>query len=738
MKTLPISIALFICVWCCDSFGRDEAEPINVEIVEDFSRLPYRFSSAGCTNSWNFPINLDTSGIPGLFIVQNNWRDPGKLSSVIFKWEDRSRDNTIAQFNAPTIFIISHYPGDFNRDNIEELAITYLIGDTVWLEILKPFNAEQLRILVEVGEDLDGSGSWDGTVFAFNDFDINSDGFNEIFVCVSAGFDLFPRYLACVDWKNGAVVWKYDMPPYISSDHTHIIRDPKSGKDLLLFGAGALCNGVISENLDDCHSYLICMTLDGQVLWQKQVGGKYTHTHPELIDYNDDGTPDIVTEFYPGEDESQAKDIIVVDIEGITLDYITLDKHLRNMQKFDIDLDSKEELCLYFGDNSIECYDDQLVHEKSFSCRVPIRFRNSCDFINQGKPQFLCEAMGAGLALFDSDYEQLAFLGGSGSVEVFKSDAMLANVFVRDQKGGCSYNIIPAPWHSFFARNPLLAFLAGFIPLSLIVAVTSIILFKFRQKNKTIARQRDSLDDTLKELRKTQQKLIEAEKYKQAKDMAGGFAHEIRNALFPAKASIKKIENDLRKHDQTESGIPRLTMHANSAITKAIELTNLISQYTRLDSIHEPENVNIVSVINEVLETNELRLKENSVEVNLKGSNQVCIESNRRQFFSVMNNLLLNSMDAMKEKSERRIDISWSENESSVYLEFHDTGSGIPPDLQESIFNAFRSYKKEKGIGLGLAMAKRIVEMYGGSISLESQPETGTSFILKLKPLECP
>ncbi|HDS00744.1 MAG TPA: hypothetical protein ENO07_01880, partial [candidate division Zixibacteria bacterium] len=410
MKILPISIALFICILSCGSSGMNPAEAFNLEIVEEPSRLPYRFTGTGCTNSWKFPISLDSSGIPALYIVQNNWRKPSDLSSIIFKWEDKERDNIIAQFNARTVFIISHYSGDFDHDYVEELAITYLIGDTVWLEILEPFEEKQHRILLEVGEDFDSSGSWDGTVFAFNDFDMNADGFNEIFVSVSAGYDLSPRYLACVDWKKESIIWKYDMPPYISFDHSYILRDPNSGEHVLLFGAGSFCNGVEGNGLDDCHSYLICVTLEGGMLWQKEMGGRYTHTHPELIDYDNDGKPDIITEIYPEEDDRQTRDIIIVDIMGNTLDYIMMEKYLKNMQMFDIDLDGQEELCLYFGDNSIECYNDQLELEVSFSCGAPLSFRDSYDFINQGKPQFICNVRGIGLALFDSEFRQLAFL----------------------------------------------------------------------------------------------------------------------------------------------------------------------------------------------------------------------------------------------------------------------------------------------------------------------------------------
>ncbi|MBD3217044.1 MAG: GHKL domain-containing protein [candidate division Zixibacteria bacterium] len=733
MKPLFISIALLVCISACNSFGRDPTRPVDLNIIEEPSRLPYRFMGAGCTNSWHYPINLDTSGTPGLYIVQNDWREEADLSSIVFKWEDKRRDNTIAQFNAHTDLIISHYPADLDSDGIEELAVTYLSGDTVWLEVLEAFEEKTRRYLIEVGEDSDQSGTWDGTVFICNDFDINGDGFKEIFFNICAGYDESPRYLACFDWKAESMAWKFDIPAFISFDDTHIIKDKQSGEHVLVFGAGSHCNDVQANDMDDCHSYLLCMSLDGRLLWKREMGGRYTHVHPEVMDYKNDGTLEIISELYLGPDDQDLKDLIAVDIQGNIIDTLTFEKNIRDMQMLDIDFEGSKELCIYFSDNTIDFYNSQLELELSLHCNASLTFAGSYDFIGHGNPQFISNVRGVGVTVLGSEFEQLAFLGIDGGIELFKSDSMIANIFVRHPIGGCSYNIVEAPWHSLFARHPILAFLGGFIPLAIILIIIWIVLLKFRQKNKTISRQRDSLDNTLNELKETQEKLIEAEKFKLAKDMAGGFAHEIRNALFPARASIKRIEMESNKEKQKDSSIPNLTTHANNAIRKAVDLTNLITEYTRMDSIRDPERVNINSVMNEVLETNELRLKDKAVEINIEGSDQVYIESNRRQFFSVINNLLLNSIDAMKENSERIIDVSWSKNDSFVNLRFHDNGVGIPREQQDSIFNAFRSYRKEKGIGLGLAIVKRIVEMYDGLIAVESDPPNGTTFDLKLK-----
>ena len=71
-------------------------------------------------------------------------------------------------------------------------------------------------------------------------------------------------------------------------------------------------------------------------------------------------------------------------------------------------------------------------------------------------------------------------------------------------------------------------------------------------------------------------------------------------------------------------------------------------------------------------------------------------------------------------------------------IEVRDNGPGVPPDLLEKIFEPFFSTKENQHrTGLGLAVAKGIVERHGGAITVESQPGAGAAFIVQL-PLRAP
>jgi len=93
-------------------------------------------------------------------------------------------------------------------------------------------------------------------------------------------------------------------------------------------------------------------------------------------------------------------------------------------------------------------------------------------------------------------------------------------------------------------------------------------------------------------------------------------------------------------------------------------------------------------------------------------------------------NILQNAREAMDGKG--RIDVSAQYGEDySILVTIADNGPGIPKDKQDKIFEPYFT-TKEKGTGLGLAIVKHNTELYNGTVELESSPEQGTLFRVKL------
>jgi signal transduction histidine kinase len=95
----------------------------------------------------------------------------------------------------------------------------------------------------------------------------------------------------------------------------------------------------------------------------------------------------------------------------------------------------------------------------------------------------------------------------------------------------------------------------------------------------------------------------------------------------------------------------------------------------------------------------------------------------------VILNLFINAQQAMSKGGELMIRTDRRKKEAIIQI--NDTGSGIAPDKLPYIFDAYYS-SRSHGSGLGLPTAKKIIEAHNGTINVDSEPEKGTSFTIKL------
>ena len=101
------------------------------------------------------------------------------------------------------------------------------------------------------------------------------------------------------------------------------------------------------------------------------------------------------------------------------------------------------------------------------------------------------------------------------------------------------------------------------------------------------------------------------------------------------------------------------------------------------------------------------------------------------QVQEVISNIITNAIQAIPDRGE--VKIKTSEDDSNVYIEIADTGTGIPKDNLDKIFIPFYSSKEYgKGTGLGLSIAKKVIKEHEGDISVKSYIGKGTTFLIRL------
>lgn len=731
----------------------DDEGYLLIQPVGDPLILPYRFvpSSKLYANESDYliPMYFTGDGRVNACLIGNSWNLPDTQTAVIF-YKDIATTRSIEQYNLPAFAITAYLVHDFNRDSADEIALTYRSRDTVWLEIIDHRGTRLYKKFLATGKDLDRNGYWDGWGILCTVYDFDRDGWDEIIAGVDVGYDLYPRRLFCLDWHRDSSLWQYDVSGVICPEYTYVVRPSEMEPPQVVVTVQSKGNAARAGDMDDSHAYLIVLDESGREQWKIETGGAFANSRATIIDYDDDGVPDILTSYRyidsvsrAGKENLEGSRLLVYSLRGEKLRELDLGpgRVVNIFQHFDFNSDEIDEVCLICSDHCFYIIDENLRFlrkYKSYSGVGEIEYR---DFLGDGTRQFLLTSDNK-LWLFDSDFKPLAQYGSDDIAKlriasVFKPEESLPvySIILTDRARTFNYIMAlePSPWYTIFSRNPILAFLAAFIPLSIIILIIWVIMAKFRQKNIVIRKQRDRLNTALAELKDAQEKLIAAEKYKQARDIAGGFAHEIRNALFPARSSLKQLRSLSRTSRLDNEQVEKYAKNTDRAVARAVDITKLISQYTRLDSEYIPEPVNLSRLVNELIEAYEVSLRDNGIKLEFSGAAEtIRVSSNHKQLYLVLNNLMLNSFDSLTNRTNRVIFILIKEDKDFVTLSFQDSGCGISPDNLKRIFDTFYSTKPDKGTGLGLALAKKIVEMYEGSISVSSELDKGTRFDLKL------
>src|SRR5919202_51446 len=112
----------------------------------------------------------------------------------------------------------------------------------------------------------------------------------------------------------------------------------------------------------------------------------------------------------------------------------------------------------------------------------------------------------------------------------------------------------------------------------------------------------------------------------------------------------------------------------------------------------------------------------------------LALQLDENKLLRVVQNLVGNAVEAFK-GCGGRVELTAWVSESGVNIKIHDNGPGIPEAIKDRLFEAFVTYGKHSGTGLGTAIAKSIIDAHGGQISFESSCQEGTTFYLRL-PLE--
>lgn len=234
---------------------------------------------------------------------------------------------------------------------------------------------------------------------------------------------------------------------------------------------------------------------------------------------------------------------------------------------------------------------------------------------------------------------------------------------------------------------------------------------------------------SLDALQKAQEGMMRNERLAAIGTLAAQLAHEVRNPLNSINLQLVLLTRRLAKLSDAD----RREMGAlvDTARREIVRLDGLVQESLSLSSVDRlaRQQGNPEDVVREVLVLMAPYAKERGVDViEDLGGLRTAVSLDREKFKQVLINLVRNAIEAMPGGGSLRV--ATTLESGSVVVRVADTGPGIPGDVD--VFDLFVT-TKDDGTGLGLPIAKRIVEAHGGSLSYESRPGEGTTFTVALK-----
>lgn len=224
--------------------------------------------------------------------------------------------------------------------------------------------------------------------------------------------------------------------------------------------------------------------------------------------------------------------------------------------------------------------------------------------------------------------------------------------------------------------------------------------------------------------------LARKEKMELVGEMVNTILHDFRSPFTGIQLSSTMLK-ELHPDEETQEWCDLISMQ----IQRMLGMAEEVLEFTKGSTVLYRESVSVVKMLERFKRLNCVYFQSTQVDFYVKAPDDLQVSVDENKLLRVFQNIIGNAVEAFG-KPGGIIQVTAQETGEWVEIAIADNGPGIPETIREHLFDAFVTYGKRSGTGLGTAIAKSIIDAHGGQISFESISEQGTTFYIKLPKIK--
>jgi PAS domain S-box-containing protein len=215
--------------------------------------------------------------------------------------------------------------------------------------------------------------------------------------------------------------------------------------------------------------------------------------------------------------------------------------------------------------------------------------------------------------------------------------------------------------------------------------------------------------------------------------LVGGIAHNAKNILDGLRGGVYILNLGFRdnKQDDIRTGWEMVQRNVERLSAMIMDMLSCARERTP-----QQTPISLAKMVKEVVALYTPRILQFHINLETAIDEQVEILGDAKEIHSLISNLITNAIEACNadrdEQKTQRIVVRVTRDKGAAIIEIEDNGAGMDPATRNALFQRLVSTKGSAGTGLGLVMSQKVATEHGGSISVRSEPGTGSVFTVRL------